>query len=102
MFPASLVQLTTIGPQHNFTPIRQVIVGYGELIGEEKNFEMEIIRIYFDGLVARIHMDSNFSFAENNPVFLKCVGETGITGIPYEASWQHENMLRSIVETGTH
>lgn len=93
-YPATLIQLSTKGFIHNQTPIRQIKVNPS--IEGSPEMEIDIFRFYFDGLVIHIHIqsdDDGYTESLGNLI----VGqekEITITTVPFEDSFQLENIIR--------
>jgi hypothetical protein len=58
LFPTTLIQLTTEGPAHNLTPIKQKVGADGR----------EVYRFYMNGLIAHIHLHNPNMAVLMNPV----------------------------------
>lgn len=92
-YPASILQLSTIGEIHNQTPIAQV-KKIPSLLEGDSDIEMPIFRFYFDGLIIHIHCHS--SDDGYTASLGKCiVGAAERLVLPvrsYSGSFQEENL----------
>jgi hypothetical protein len=98
-FPFSLTQLSTVGPIHNLAPLRQ-----RKPIVPVKGMKaaIPIFRFYFDGLIAHFHIESCEKEVSELGDLLVGQGEKVIiTMVPYEKSWQRENLALLIHEAET-
>lgn len=98
-YPASLTQLSTRGPEHNQTPFVQtkLVPAYEGM--PERHIPM--VRFYFDGLAAHVHLHASDE-GETAALSHTVVGagpRLSIGTVPYETSFQRENLDRLIVET---
>jgi len=86
-FPITLVQFSTQGTWHNHTP----------LIGRKKVGDRDVpfFRFYFDGLVAHIHPDED----DYGDMTVGKSDRLGVLTMPYENSFQDENLRIGITET---
>ena len=90
LFASCLIQLTTVGPRHNFTPMAGK-----KRAGIKKKDQTRIFRFYFDGLALHFHRDP--SLKEWRSMGDLCIQEgkqIGVVTVPYERSMQHEIMER--------
>lgn len=95
-FPISLTQLTTRGPIHNLSPIAQ---RKPRDISKPNGPTIPIFRFYFDGLVAHVHRESSRAEVESlGPLLLAGGDKLVVTGVPFEESWQRENLAELIDE----
>lgn len=91
-YPISLTQLSTKGPSHNLTPI--VMPKNMLSIEGSEAWSVEIIRFYFEGLIAHVHKharDDGKTAATGNLV----VGggpDLLLTTVTFEASFQLKNI----------
>ena len=86
LFPMCLMQLSTKGPRHNFTPIP-----CKKPLDLDKQKSIRIFRFYLDGLVIHFHRDLNRKNWLN--IGTMAVGankELGVLTVPYEISAQLE------------
>lgn len=95
-FPVSLTQLTTRGPIHNLSPIAQ---RKPRDISKLSGPTIPIFRFYFDGLVAHVHRESSSAEVESlGPLLLAGADKLVVTAVPFEKSWQRENLAELIDE----
>ena len=98
-YPIHLHQLTTIGIQHNRTPLKEKFTLLLD-DGHESLETAERVRIYFDGLVAHVHMFKERTVADS---YVKISlgngpdGSTIVIGRPYLTSRTDEN-IRTLVK----
>jgi hypothetical protein len=97
-FPVSLTQLSTLGVTHNHSPYREEKPNIGKLFGLQET--VSIIRVYFDGLIAHIHLSQLMERnREIQSVFLGMADELIVPTVTYEASFQYENLLAVTYES---
>lgn len=91
-YPTTLIQLSTLGQIHNFTPLIQekTIPGFGE--GPDKH--IPIFRFYFDGLIAHVHNHANDGgFTESLGELIVGANTTlMVSTVTYEESFQRKNL----------
>ena len=86
LFPACLVQLSTYGPRHNYTPTAD-----RKSTGSTKRKSDRIFRFYFDGLILHFHRDLNKpSWKSMGDMAVQPGKQLGIITVPYEISRQVE------------
>ncbi len=97
-YPASLIQLSTIGDIHNHSPISQVKTT--PAIGSEPERRIPIFRFYFDGLIIHFHRQSkDDGHAESlGPLIVGNEARVTITTVTYEKSFQRENLMVSAID----
>lgn len=97
-FPASLIQLSELGIQHNHGPFRQVKKGVR--IGNYRSRDLKIFRFYFDGLIVHFHVRPQRDELEGmEPSLVGHEGATMLNTVPTSSSWQLENLVLSMLET---
>ena len=95
-FPIALTQLSTKGPVHNHAPIAQRKL---RDIAKPNGPTIPIFRFYFDGLIAHVHRESSIAeFNEIGPMLLGAKPRAVITVVPFDRSWQRENLMDLISE----
>lgn len=91
-YPATLVQLHTMGEIHNLTPISDMkIVPYAD---ESRESLLPIFRFYLDGLIVHFHRhasDDGYA-AKLGPLIVGGDAELIVTTVSYETSFQKENL----------
>ncbi|MGO4570604.1 hypothetical protein [Microvirga sp. 2TAF3] len=97
-YPASLIQLSTIGMIHNYAPVANVKT----IPAVENNSERKIpiFRFYFDGLIVHMHQhasDDDYTNALGSVVVGKN-DEILVTTVTYEDSFQRNNLESVISE----
>jgi hypothetical protein len=101
--PASLTQLSTRGVVHNMTPIADIkqIPELEDVCGRSTAREIPIFRFYFDGLIAHVHRHAtDDGYTRRLPsLFVGARNELTVTTVPYENSFEHENLSRAMSET---
>lgn len=97
-FPVSLTQLTTKGEVHNLAPMSDTVKPPREIARHLPEESWQIIRIYFDGLIAHVHLNPDKGFASDNPNFLGSSDKLMMSGVTYEASFEYENLLINSLE----
>jgi hypothetical protein len=94
-FPATLIQLSTYGPPHNFSPIAQT--KHGVYDGQRKHRDLKIIRFYFDGLIIHFHSDIRAKeITDMTPFIVGAQKKTMVSTVRTEVSWQMKNLLHCI------
>ena len=94
-FPATLLQLSTRGLDHNLAPLAQTKAGVR--LGGFKSRDQKIFRFYFDGLVVHFHPDPRPQDIDGMRPFL--VGDnaaTVVSTVRTYASWEWQNLLYCI------
>lgn len=95
-FPISLIQLSSKGPIHNHAPIAQRKL---RDITKPNGPTVPIFRFYLDGLIAHVHRESSCAEIEGlGPMLLGVEARTVVTVVPFEESWQRENLDELIRE----
>lgn len=98
-FPVCLIQLSTKGPVHNQTPIAQ---RKPRDVTKPNGSSIPIYRFYIDGLIAHIHCESSRAEVEGlGPMLLGVEARTVVTVVPFDKSWQRENLVHLIFEAET-
>lgn len=98
-FPISLTQLSTKGPVHNFAPIAQ---RKPRDITRLNGPTIPIFRYYLDGLIAHVHRESSRAEVEGlGPMLLGAEARTVVIVVPFERSWQRENLAEVLREAET-
>lgn len=98
-FPIALVQLSTVGAIHNLSPLEQRKPKKPWL---QNGPSHPIFRFYFDGLIAHIHKAiSEGEVAELGSMFVGNQDELTVPTVPFESSWQRENLSELILEAET-
>ncbi|WP_267358899.1 MULTISPECIES: hypothetical protein [unclassified Methylobacterium] len=91
-YPATLIQLSTVGLIHNFTPI----VETKHMPGAEGSpaWTVDIVRFYLDGLMVHLHIPGtdDGQTSRLGPVMLGGDDWLAVTTVTYEQSWQAENL----------
>ena len=98
-YPAHLSQLSTRGLTHNHTPIATIKTITSPIL-ESTVLEIPIFRFYFDGLIIHFHRhfsDDGYTASLGNLVVGSST-EIDVTVIPYEISFQAENLRRVVAE----
>lgn len=101
-YPAQLIQLSTRGVAHNFTPFAQIKTI--PLVDPEiQQIDIPIFRFYFDGLVVHFHRHATDDghTAKLGNLVVGNTNEITISTIPFKVSFQAENLLRLVVEAET-
>lgn len=102
-YPATLIQLSTIGMVHNMSPLAQT-----KKIPELSRFEsastkrdIPIFRFYFDGLIIHFHRHScDDGYTNSIPHFFIGGGDIlTVTTVTYDSSFQRENLGYVMAET---
>jgi len=94
-YPAALVQLSTLGDKHNQSPI--VSTKLIPSVGVHAQRNIPIFRFYFEGLVIHIHRHaSDDGYTESMGPTMVGGDDTTlfVTTVPYETSWERDNLLR--------
>lgn len=98
-FPIALVQLSTMGAIHNLSPLEQRKPKQPWL---KNGPSYPIFRFYFDGLIAHIHKEIEEGEVEElGPMFVGNQDELIVSTVPFETSWQRENLSELIREAET-
>lgn len=98
-YPTQLIQLSTRGENHNFTPIKQekIIPSFEN----EPEKHINIFRFYFDGLVVHFHRHSfDDGYTDSlGPLVVGADDLLYITVVPLEDSFQYANFTRLVLES---
>lgn len=97
VFAACLIQLTSVGPRHNFTPMAG-----NKRVGSSNKEKIRIFRFYFDGLAVHFHRDP--SITEWKGMGDLCVqggGQIGVITVPFQLSMQNEILEREVDSAAT-
>ncbi len=98
-FPISLTQLSTRGPIHNLSPLAQRKL---RDISKPNGPTIPIFRFYFDGLVAHIHREGSLADVQSlGPLLLGAEDKLFVAAVPFDKSWQRENLAEVIDEAET-
>jgi hypothetical protein len=90
LFAACLIQLTSIGPRHNFTPMAGK-----KRSGPSKKDQTRIFRFYFDGLAVHFHRDAVVrQWRQMGDLCIQNGKQIGVVTVPFESSMQNEVMER--------
>jgi hypothetical protein len=89
-YPVTLIQLSTVGPRHNHTPIADEqpvpnLPGLG-------SHRTSMFRFYFDGLIARFHRQAEGDISGFRPSVVGATDPLAVSTVPYETSFQRENL----------
>lgn len=101
-YPAQMIQLSTRGPTHNHTPIATT-KSIPSLIDETPEMEIPIYRFYLDGLIIHFHRhasDDGYT-ASLADLVVGASSKFIVTTIPYDISFQGENLRRMREEAET-
>lgn len=102
-YPATLIQLSTVGIAHNMVPIADVkrVPAISDERSEEPGRNIPIFRFYFEGLIIHVHRySSDDGYAASLPTLMVGAGsELDVTTITYEASFEHSNLMTVMSET---
>jgi hypothetical protein len=85
-FPAQLIQLSTRGMQHNYSPI--VTTKQIPAAGEHQSYNVPILRFYFDGLVTHFDTRPSDEQQDYGPLSVGPNSELFVTTMTYEESFQ--------------
>lgn len=97
-FPATIIQLSTLGPKHNLSPIAYVRPKTEEL-GIVIRAE-PVFRFYFDGLIIYFYRKPNQETLHGiKPMAVGAQKHIIIPRIPYENSFQKDNLRTNFIET---
>lgn len=87
-YPACIIQLSGLGPRHNYTP----------LPGKKRfdnNASVRIFRFYLDGLAIHFHRDLDLGdWRSMGDLCVQGSGRIGVITVPYELSHQNEVLER--------
>jgi hypothetical protein len=100
LFSIHLIQISTLGPAHNLTPIAQtkLIPPFGDV----QEHSRPIFRFYFEGLVAHIHLDdAEYESHKLGPLVLGLDESITIPTVTYEMSFQRKNLANIMAEAHT-
>lgn len=90
MFSACLIQLSNIGPRHNFTPMAGK-----KQAGSSKKGHVRIFRFYLDGLACHFHRDTKVQdWRGMGDLCVQGGEQLGVITVPFECSLQNEIMER--------
>jgi hypothetical protein len=97
-YPASLTQLSTLGVQQNLTPIAQSKPIPS--LDDEPARIVPIFRFYFDGLIIHFHRQTSDDGHTQSlgPLVVGSEQAVVVSTVPYEVSFQHENLQNSILD----
>ena len=96
-FPITLTQIRTLGPPHNHAPIAQTKGPFR--FGDFTTRPMPIFLFYFDGLVAHIHHLPDEHVVDSlGPMLVGQKECTTIGTVPWDTSWQNENLAYTIAD----
>jgi hypothetical protein len=95
-FSIHLIQISTLGPVQNLTPIAQTKTI--PAVGNVQEHTRPIFRFYFEGLVAHIHLDAEYESDKLGPLVLGQEESITITTVTYEQSFQRKNLMNIIAE----
>lgn len=92
-YPISLTQLSTVGPSHNLTPI--LMTKEMPEIEDCPARSVDLIRFYFEGLIAHIHRHNsdNGETSGMGPLVVGGAGNLIVPTVTFEASFQAENLF---------
>ena len=97
-FPATMTQISSVGIMHNLSPIAQTKPSM-EIFGETIEKE-EIFRFYFDGLIVHFYRaPSKKTMAGIKHMMIGQKGKVRIPTLPFEGSWEQENLTISEEES---
>lgn len=98
-FPIALIQLSTRGKIHNLVPLSQ---RKPKQPWRKNSPSHPIIRFYFDGLVAHIHRECDEREVEElGNMFVGYGDDLVVSTVPFESSWQRDNLVELMREAGT-
>jgi hypothetical protein len=96
LFPVTLLQLSTRGDVHNFTPIAQNIPLN---LSPASDRGTPIFRFYIDGLIIHFRRDARKTdVASMGNVYLGDFSKIALATVTYERSWQRENLFLTLAE----
>lgn len=96
-YPATLSQLSTLGIAHNQTPLAEIKII--PALGSQPEQSMPIFRFYFEGLIVHIIRQSSDHTIEGlGPLVVGAGKELVISTIPFDTSYQKENINHIISE----
>ncbi|HWV51144.1 hypothetical protein [Pseudorhodoplanes sp.] len=82
-YPVRILQLSTVGPTHNYSPIK--------LTGEHRHSGSGIFRFYFEGLMAHVAINRNETGAKQvGSLALGSEDRIIVPAVPYESSLQSD------------
>lgn len=98
-YPATLIQLSTIGEIHNNSPFATTVSTPS--IGGDPGRKIQVFRFYFDGLVVHVHRSSIDDGYAQSLGGLVVGGDTllSLSTVTYENSFQRENIEAIRYET---
>lgn len=91
-YPVQIIQLSTVGKIHNQTPFKDIkTIPASNRLAE---YQVPIIRFYFDGLIAHFDMRSHEEIESDDlgDLFLGATDYLLVTTVSYESSFQRENL----------
>ena len=90
-YPATMVQISTLGVVHNHAPLTDLVT-VPQLDGSPTRYH-PTFRFYFDGLVLHIHRPpTDVTVDELGPSLIAGDGPLLVFTVPYEKSLQRENL----------
>lgn len=98
-YPATLVQISTLGLVHNLSPLAQTKTN--PAVGNQEERQIPIFRFYFDGLIIHMHrhpVDSGYT-AKLGPLIAGAHETLHVTMVTYEGSFQRENLCQVLADT---
>jgi len=96
LFPVTLLQLSTRGGIHNFTPISERVPSDP---AQPHNASTPIFRFYLDGLVMHFRRNASRDDVQRmGNVFLGPFDEVAVPTVTFERSWQRENLELTLRE----
>lgn len=95
-YPAALLQFSTLGPIHNFTPLADAkVIPNLPGLGAQT---YPIFRFYLDGLVAHIHDQARGPIEQFGPTIVGSSDALTVATIPYDDSFQQWNVRQVFLE----
>lgn len=99
-YPVLLTQLSTLGVIHNQSPFLDAKVI--PATGDHPERTVPILRFYFDGLVAHVHLTDDEPIEGIAEMAVGYGPELLVTTVSYENSFQRENLIAIIAESASH
>lgn len=98
-YPATLVQLSTVGVIHNFPPI--VETKHIPSLQGSVAWDVDFVRFYLDGLIFHMHKHAsdNGETERLGKVMLGGAEDLLVMTVTYEQSWQGENLEETIAHS---
>jgi hypothetical protein len=96
-FSIHLIQISTLGPAQNLTPIAKTttIPAFGDV----QEHSRPIFRFYFEGLVVYIHLDdAEYDSQKLGPLVLGLEESIAIPTVTYEMSFQRKNLMNLMAD----